>query len=226
MVQGEAVRSFTMMFLEMWNAEQYNVTEDFGKYLNVPVHRHPVSGDGFVIPYGDSPLDTENVGEEVYMDILNTAQNYVHIMTPYLILDNEMLTALKFAAKRGVEVKIIMPHIPDKKYAFVLAKTYYNELLDSGVQIYEFEPGFVHAKVFVSDDEKAVVGTINLDYRSLYLHFECAVMLYRNAEIPMVERDFQETLKQCITVTKDDYKKQKLFDKIEGKVLRLMAPLM
>ncbi|MDO5424481.1 MAG: cardiolipin synthase [Eubacteriales bacterium] len=226
MVKGEAVRSFTMMFLEMWNAERLNSTDDYARYLNVPVERTPEEGDGFVLPYGDSPLDNENVGEAMYMDILNTAKHYVHIMTPYLILDNEMITALKYAAKRGVDVKIIMPHIPDKKYAFVLAKTYYNELLDSGVQIYEFEPGFVHAKSFVSDDEKAVVGTINLDYRSLYLHFECAVMLYQNAAIPSVEEDFQETLKQCITVTKEDYKKQKWYEKMGGKVLRLIAPLM
>ena len=109
-------------------------------------------------------------------DPLVHAKDYVHIMTPYLILSNEMITALTYAAKRGVDVKIIMPHIPDKWYAFVLAKTYYNELLDAGVKIYEYTPGFVHAKVFTSDDEKAVVGTINLDYRSLYLHFECACL--------------------------------------------------
>ena len=147
-------------------------------------------------------------------------------MTPYLILDTEMMTALKFAAKRGVEVIIIMPHVPDKWYAFVLAKTYYNELLDAGVQIYEYTPGFVHAKVFTSDDRKAVVGTINMDYRSLYLHFECAAFLYENSEIPAVENDFQETLKKCQKITQEDYKKQKSFDKIAGSILRVFAPLM
>ena len=119
-----------------------------------------------------------------------------------------------------------MPHIPDKWYAFVLAKTYYNELLDAGVQIYEFIPGFVHAKVFTSDDRKAVVGTINLDYPSLYLHFECAAYMYKNSEIPKIEKDFQDTLRQCQQMSQEDYKKQPLFNRIAGKVLRLFAPLM
>lgn len=200
--------------------------DTYDKYLTAAANREPKPGDGFVMPYGDSPVDSENVGETVYMDILNTAKRYVHIMTPYLILDNEMLTALKYAAKRGIDVKIIMPHIPDKWYAFVLAKTYYNELLESGVKIYEFVPGFVHAKSFTSDDEKAVVGTINLDYRSLYLHFECAVMLYRNEAVAAVEKDFQDTLDKCIAVTPDDFGNQPLRDQIAGKVFRLLAPLM
>ena len=124
---------------------------------------------GFVMPYADSPLDGENVGESVYLDILGRSRRYVHITTPYLILDDTTLAALKFAAKRGVEVIIIMPHIPDKLYAYLLARSYYAELLRAGVQIYEYTPGFIHAKMFTSDDEKAVVGTINLDFRSLYL---------------------------------------------------------
>lgn len=178
-----------------------------------------------MIPYGDSPIDGEHVGKMVYMDILNTSKRYVHIMTPYLILDNEMMTALKFAAKRGVEVIIIMPHVPDKWYAFVLAKTYYNELLDAGVQIYEYTPGFVHAKVFTSDDRKAVVEP------STWTTAACIFILnvqlfYENSEIPAVENDFQETLKKCQKITQEDYKKQKSFDKIAGRILRVFAPLM
>ena len=226
MLEGDAVRSFTLMFLEMWNVAKSEKVEEFDPYLDVIYEREKHSGEGFVIPYGDSPIDGEHVGKMVYMDILNTSKRYVHIMTPYLILDNEMMTALKFAAKRGVEVIIIMPHVPDKWYAFVLAKTYYNELLDAGVQIYEYTAGFVHAKVFTSDDRKAVVGTINMDYRSLYLHFECAAFLYENSEIPAVENDFQETLKKCQKITQEDYKKQKSFDKIAGSILRVFAPLM
>lgn len=225
MVQGDAVRSFTLMFLEMWNVDKHWEKESFDKYLDVERIGLP-DADGFVIPYGDSPLDNEQVGESVYMDILYTAKEYVHIMTPYLILDHDMITALTYAAKRGVEVIIIMPHIPDKKYAFLLAKTYYGELMDAGVQIYEFTEGFVHAKVFTSDDRKAVVGTINMDYRSLYLHFECAVYLYRNAAIPSVEEDFQKTLGQCQRVTREDVKNQPLKNRVAGKVLRLVAPLM
>ena len=139
---------------------------------------------GYVLPYGDSPFDNERVGESVYLDIINRASRYVYIMTPYLIIDGEMTTALTFAAKRGVDVRIILPHIPDKKVAFALAYTHYRELIRAGVSIYEYTPGFVHAKVFLSDDSKAVVGSINLDYRSLYLHFECAAYL---KDVPAID---------------------------------------
>ena len=224
MIKGEAVRSFTWMFLQLWDIEVKE--EDFGKYLNVKQPALAAVSDGYVIPYGDSPLDKENVGELVYMDILNTAKDYVHIMTPYLIIDNEMITALTYAAKRGVDVKIIMPDIPDKPYAFALAKTYYPELIRAGVKIYQYVPGFVHAKVFTSDNTKAVVGTINLDYRSLYLHFECAAMMYQVKEVEKIEEDFQETLKQCREITLETLKKEKLWTKIYGRFLRLFAPLM
>ena len=150
-----------------------------------------------MIPYGDCPLDRDKVGERVYMDILNRATKYVHIMTPYLILDSEMETALCFAAERGVEVKLILPGIPDKNAPYALAKMHYASLLDSGVQIYEYTPGFVHAKVFVSDDKEAVVGTINLDYRSLYHHFECATWMYGVPCIGEIEEDFASTLLKC-----------------------------
>ena len=172
------------------------------------------------------PLDDEILGEQVYIDILFNAKKYVHIMTPYLILDHEMLTALTYAAKRGVDVKIIMPGIPDKAYAFALAKTYYPELLRAGVKIYQYKPGFVHAKSFTSDDCKGVVGTINLDYRSLFLHFECAVYLYQVPQIADVEADFQETLKDCREISMEDWKNEKFITKLTGRVLRLIAPLM
>lgn len=224
MIKGEAVRSFTWMFLQLWDIDAKE--EEYGKYLDV--NQPVISGgaDGYVMPYGDSPLDKENVGELVYMDILNTARDYVHIMTPYLIIDNEMITALTYAAKRGVDVTIIMPDIPDKPYAFALAKTYYPELIRAGVKIYQYVPGFVHAKVFTSDNTKAVVGTINMDYRSLYLHFECAAMMYKVKEIDKIEEDFQETLKQCREITLETLKSEKLWTKFYGRFLRLFAPLM
>lgn len=223
MIKGDAVRSFTLMFLQMWDL---GVRMDlYQQYLNVKQPKLEAAS-GYIQPYGDSPLDKENVGELVYMDILNTAEEYVHIMTPYLILDNEMITALTYAAKRGVDVKIIMPDIPDKRYAFALAKTYYPVLLKAGVRIFQYVPGFVHAKVFSSDNTKAVVGTINLDYRSLYLHFECAVLMYKVPEIKKVEEDFQETLKKCREITMEDYWREKLITRFCGHVLRLFAPLM
>lgn len=224
MMEGEAVQNLTILFLQMWNITQRQ-PEDYKKYLT------PKSLDikrelGFVLPYGDSPFDKETIGEQVYFHILNHAKKYVHIMTPYLILDNEMLTTLTFAAKCGIEVIIIMPHIPDKWYAFVLAKTYYEELMEAGVQIYEYTPGFVHAKVFVSDNDTATVGTINLDYRSLYHHFECGAFIYNNPAVWDVERDFQETLKKCEKVTLTTLKSRSLIERLVGRVLRLIAPLM
>lgn len=227
MVKGDAVTSFTMMFLQMWNITEKE-PEDYGRYLRDPEFFYPpeLSMEGFVIPYGDSPLDQETVGELVYLDIINTARNYVHIMTPYLILNYELVQALQFAAKRGVETIIIMPHIPDKEYAFLLAKAHYEELIRAGVQIYEYTPGFVHAKVFTSDDEKAVVGTINMDYRSLYLHFECAAYIYRNEVIKDVERDFMETLAKSQVITLEECRHYPWYKKFAGRVLRLFAPLM
>lgn len=178
------------------------------------------------MPYGDCPLDGEKVGEKVYMDILYRARSYVHIMTPYLILDDELEAALVYAAQRGVDVKIILPGIPDKKVAYALAKTHYKALIRAGVKLYEYTPGFVHAKVFVSDDEKAVVGTINLDYRSLYHHFECATYLYRCKCISEIEADYQETLLKCREVTPETIRQEKLSYKVMGAVLKAIAPLM
>ena len=224
MLRGDAVQSFTMIFLQMWNVEERR-PEKYMRYLT-PKRSELHRGMGYVIPYGDSPFDNENVGEEVYFHILNHAKKYVHIMTPYLILDNEMIITLTRAAKSGIEVVIIMPHIPDKWYAFAVAKTYYKELIESGVQIYEYTPGFVHAKVFVSDDDTATVGTINLDYRSLYLHYECGVFIYNNPEVDKIEADFRNTLVKCHKVTLVEAKERSMLTKVTGHVLRLVAPLM
>ena len=224
MLRGDAVQSLTMIFLQMWNVDERGV-DTYARY-QTPKRGGLYREMGYVIPYADSPFDNENVGEEVYFHILNHAKKYVHIMTPYLILDNEMLTTLIRAAKSGIEVIIIMPHIPDKWYAFAVAKTYYKELIQGGVQIYEYTPGFVHAKVFVSDDDTATVGSINLDYRSLYLHFENGVFIYNNSEVDRVERDFQQTLVRCHKVTLTEVKNMTAFTKISGQVLKLFAPLM
>ncbi len=222
-VDGQAAKSFTLMFLQMWNMDEKMAQYD--KYLSGDFNRLPLQ-QGYVIPYADSPLDHERVGEMLYLDILNRAEEYVHIMTPYLILDSEMITALTFAAKRGVQVQIIMPHVPDKEYAFSLAKTYYRQLMNAGVEIYEYEPGFVHAKVFVSDDRKAVVGTVNLDYRSLYHHFECGLYMQENEEIAAIEQDFLDTREKCIKMERDFWKKEPVLRRITGLVLKIVAPLM
>ena len=222
MLKGPAARSFTLMFLQMWyiGAE----TADYDTWLNVPVDDE--EANGCVMPYCDCPLDEYKAGEAVYIDILYRATDYVHMMSPYLILDGELITALSFAAQRGVDVKLILPGIPDKKIAYSLAKTHYRTLHEAGVKIYEYTPGFVHAKVFVSDDTKAVVGTINLDYRSLYHHFECATYMYKTDCVAEIEKDFQDTLSKCRTVTTESIKNEKFFYKFFGSLTKMIAPLM
>ena len=224
MLEGEGVRSLTALFLQQWSILQQPEMEQF---LNDPIPV-PENAKGFVTPYGDCPLDGERVGEMVYIDLLNRAQRYAHIMTPYLILDGEMEMALRFAAERGVDVHLILPGVPDKKFAYALAKTHYAALLRSGVKISEWTPGFVHAKVFVVDDREAVVGTINLDYRSLYHHFENAVWMVDTACILDIERDFQTTLEQCRRVepTLESIWQHKPLLRAMGVVLKTIAPLM
>lgn len=221
-LEGEAVKSFTVMFLQMWNLTEKG-REEYEKYILPPNSFH--EGEGFVIPYNDDPTNRINIAESVYLDIINQSKRYVHIMTPYFIIDNEMMTALTFAARRGVDVKIILPHIPDKKTVFAIARTYYPQLLAAGVKIYEYKPGFVHAKEFVSDDVKAVVGTINLDFRSLYEHFECATYIYKNPVVNKIEEDYQDTLKKCIKVDYQYYIDMPIFYRLFGQICRLLGPL-
>ena len=223
MLKGEAAKSFTLMFLQMWELDE--AKEESSKFLSYPTALHK-QAEGYVIPYGDCPLDNDKLGERVYMDILNRSLEYVHIMTPYLILDGELETALKFAAERGVEVALVLPGIPDKAVPYALAKTHYASLLESWVKIYEYTPGFVHAKVFVSDGVEAVVGTINLDYRSLYHHFECATYLYRVGCIGEIEADFQDTIAKSRQVTKETVRREKWQVKLTGRLMKAIAPLM
>lgn len=224
MVKGDAARSFTMMFLQMWHAEE-GTEEDYERYLRIPHGNDEL--DGYIMPYGDNPFDADRIGESVYLDLINTAEEYVHIMTPYLIIDDQMVSAMAFAAKSGVDVKIIMPHIPDKWSAYTLARTYYEELIRSGVKIYEYTPGFIHSKVFVSDNKKATVGTVNLDYRSLYLHFECGVYIYGGHVIDEIDRDFDETLEKSHLITLEAARDISFIQKFVGRFcLRLFAPLL
>jgi len=221
MLRGKAVSSFTLMFLQMWN-----LVEPKPEFPPELLKSPGVEAEGYVMPFADSPLDADKAGESVYMDFLNRARDYVHVMTPYLILDGELETALKYAAQRGVDVKLILPGIPDKKLAYSLAKSHYAALADAGVKIYEYTPGFVHAKVFVSDDERAVVGTINLDYRSLYHHFECGTYLYKVPCISEIEQDFQDTLKKSTFVTPEMINPGNRGYRIMGALLKIIAPLL
>lgn len=222
MLEGEGVRTMTALFLQMWSIQR---EPEFAQFLTRPLPE--TQANGFVIPYGDCPLDGERVGEMVYIDLLNRARRSVHIITPYLILDGELETALRFAAERGVDVHLILPGKPDKWFAYALAKTHYLPLLSSGVKISEWVPGFTHAKVMIMDGQEAVVGTINLDYRSLYHHFENAVWMRGVDCLPRIEADFQDTLAQCRTVepTRQSVWQGKKLLHLVGMVLKFIAPL-
>jgi len=221
-VYGNAVNSFTRIFLEMWHINSKTLPDS--SYF---VKNEPAFKDGsYVIPYSDCPLDSYKTGERVYIDILNRARSYVYIMTPYLILDGQMQTALTFAAERGVDVRLILPGIPDKRTAYALAKTHYKALVASGVKIYEYSPGFVHSKVFLADGNEAVVGSINLDYRSLYHHFECAAYIYGSPAISDIKADFDSTFPQCREVSVQSIKKESPLMKLAGFLLKVIAPLM
>ena len=223
-VKGKAAWSFTMMFLEMWELCREE-REEAEKFFPESGYFNETGEDGFVLPYADSPMDDENVGEHVYLQILNSAKDYVYICTPYLIVDDSMVSALCLAAKSGVDVRIITPHIWDKALIHMTTRSYYRELIQRGVKIYEYSNGFMHSKTFVSDDSTATVGTTNLDFRSLYLHFECGVWMYGSKAVMQVKNDFLATLKQCHQIQPEECKGN-LITRLFQNFLRVFAPLM
>ncbi len=224
MVQGKAAWSFTLMFLEMWEICT-GCNENYALFY--PGHNtfREIQTDGFVQPYADSPMDTENVGEHVYLQILNQAQDYVYINTPYLIIDDSMVSALCLTAKRGVDVRIVTPHKWDKWFVHMTTRSYYRELIKAGVKIYEYTNGFIHSKTFVCDDRTATVGTTNLDFRSLYLHFECGALLLDSSAVKEVKEDFLNTLEICQPITEKDCSTNVVMRLFQD-ILRLFAPLM
>lgn len=225
MLKGDAVWSFTILFLSIWDFIK-GEKENYDKYFPNIHRKEKLKSSGYVQPYSDSPLDNEAVGETVYMNLINRANKYVYITTPYLILDNEMVTALSNASKSGVDVRIITPGIPDKKIVNEVTKAYYDVLIENGVKIYEYTKGFIHAKTFIVDDIYATVGTVNLDYRSLYLHFECGVLLYKTESIKDIKNDYEETLKVSKKIKFHENKIRGWFNHIKRGVLKILAPLM
>lgn len=228
LLQGEAVWSFTMMFLQMWSLEfpdelSGNMLQPYRPHV---YHPENFCSDGYVQPYSDSPMDDESVGENVYINLINKAQKYIYINTPYLIVDNEMATALTLAAKSGIDVRIVTPHHPDKWYVHMVTRAYYKDFIQSGIKIYEYTPGFIHSKTVAVDDEYATVGTINFDYRSLFLHFECGVLIFRNGAVQEIKEDFLQTLKVCHQVTSAECRERKWYKRFLGSILKLFAPLM
>lgn len=225
MLKGEAVWNLTVMFLSVWTYTT-GTKEDYNAYRPHIYQKEAIKAAGYVQPFSDSPLDQEAVGETVYLNLINKAKKYIYINTPYLIIDNEMVTALSMAAKSGVDVRIVTPHIADKWYVHAVTRAYYEILLESGVKIYEYTPGFIHAKTFVVDDLYSVVGTINLDYRSLYLHFECGVWLYKTESVYAIKEDFLKTLEVCESISVEACRQLPWYKKIGRSILRVFAPLM
>lgn len=220
-IKGDAVLNFSIMFLSIWNAYLPEENLDIKKYIpSIKVS----NTFGYVQPFSDSPLDNETVSENLYMDILWQAKEYVYIFSPYLIIDNEMSVALTMAAKRGVDVRLVLPKIPDKKTVYHLAQSYFKQLIQEGIRIYLYTPGFIHAKSYVSDDKIAVVGTINMDYRSLYLHFECGTLLIDNDVIFDIKDDCLKTFEISEEVSLDKINKGIIFNLYQA-VLRVLSPL-
>ncbi len=222
MLEGSAAKSFQRMFLQLWCLQDKEFSLPEAPLGTAPI----IEGKGFSLPYFEDPLGDEQVARQVYIDILNRAERYVHIMTPYLIMDNELESALKYAAKRGVDVQMLLPAVSDNKIAHILAKGHFSALHEAGVQLYEYTPGFVHAKVVVADDREAVVGTVNFDYRSLYHHFECAVYMHGTPCIADIAKDFEDSTAKSKAVTAESIKNEKLYYKIGARLLKIFAPLM
>lgn len=226
-LEGHAVASFINMFISLWDYSTGENTDLNSLYDKKDIEKNSNIKEelGVVIPFSETPIE-ESTSENMYLNMIRRANRYIYITTPYLIITWEMENALISAAKTGVDVRIITPHIPDKKYVHLLTRSFYKRLIDNGVKIYEFEKGFIHTKNFVCDDEFVVIGSINLDYRSLYLHFECAVWTFGTPIIKDVKRDFERTLKKSIAITPEWIKKRKLITRILQSLLKLFAPLM
>ncbi|MEG1872721.1 MAG: cardiolipin synthase [Ruthenibacterium sp.] len=221
MIKGDAVYSLTSTFFQMWSFVSGEMP-DYNAYLPQQV----CVTDGFVQPYADTPMDDENVSESAYLNIINRAQRYVYITTPYLVIDYEMQSALSLAAKSGVDVRIVVPGIPDKPYVYLLTRSYYRQLLLAGVKIYEYTPGFLHAKMYVSDDNVAIVGSANMDFRSLYLHFENCCAFYGGAIITDVREDVRGCFDASREITMTDVNRTPWFRRTLQIFFRFFAPLM
>ena len=225
-VKGRAAYSFALMFLSMWDYIRRE-DDDLVAFRPESGALSGIADDGFVQPYYDSPADDEPVGERTYINMISRAKRYVYICTPYLVVDNEIMNALASAASCGVDVRIITPHIPDKWYVHLVTRSYYAPLLRAGVKVYEYTPGFIHSKTFVCDDDFGICGTINLDYRSLFLHHECAVWMYKSSAVADMKAAFLDTVEKSMEITPEIYSRRRSWlVRLGQSVLRVLAPLM
>lgn len=224
-IKGEAVGAFTTMFLQNWNLN--SATEDtYDSYIENVVHTAQISKKGVVIPYGDDAYNKLDIAEDLYISIINNAKDYVYITTPYVILDSNLQDAILLALRRGVQITLIVPSRPDHLISFCIGKTFLKTLVDEGAMVYLYNKGFIHAKTFVSDDKIATIGSVNLDYRSLYHNFECGVVMNEVPVIADIKKDFEKTLEDCSFMTAESYKKIPKILRFIGRIFRIFAPLL
>ena len=220
-IEGTSVESYILMFLEIWNALKEK-DNNLSKFIE---EEKELDSKGYIIPFSDSPLDKEYVGKSVYLNMINNSKEYLYITSPYLIIDTDVIESLTLASKRGVDVRIITPAIPDKKLVFLLTRSYYHELIKGGVKIYEYTPGFIHSKMMVSDNKIATIGSFNLDSRSLYLSFECGTLLYNVDSIKDIKKDIDEIIKVSREI-KHKETNRNILTRLCTSILRLFAPLL
>lgn len=229
MIRGEAVSNFTLMFLQMWNHDEKKSNDDL-KYLKEAhdAETETTDTEGYFLAYGESPFDGDEVAKRVYLDMIQSATDYIYIMTPYLVLDDEMIDNITYAAKRGVTVRILLPHIYDKQTAYLAARTDFRTYLESGIEIYEFTPGFVHSKVVLVDDKKATVGTVNMDFRSFYLNFECGLYVYNHRQVlEDIHKDFMHSFEQSERITLLGFENNyPWYKRLAGALLNILSPLL
>ena len=222
-ITGESIKSFIVMFFKMWNLNKKNRTD----YKDLIEKIKPTEeNNGFIIPYSDSPQNKKNPAQNTYINIINNSKKYVYIMTPYLILDNETNQALINASYSGIDIRIMTPRIPDKKLVNACTKSFYGQLLEAGIKIYEYDPGFIHSKIIVSDDNVATIGTTNFDFRSFYLNYECGIWIHNTKEEEKIKQDFINNIQKCTEIKLETWKNRKLTTKIVEAILRLISPLL
>ena len=222
-IQGQAVHTMLQLFLQTWNIKTKNADQDL-LFLKGSYPEYEESG--ITIPYGDDFYNNKDIAENIYLYIINNAKSYLNITTPYILIDNQLQEAILFAVERGVEVSIILPSVPDHFLAFSIGKTFLETFVNSGVKVYLYKKGFIHAKTFISDNQIATVGTVNLDYRSLFHHFENGVVFIDSPVVAATKKDFDNTLQDCYLMQKDDYKKIPLYIRFHGRLFRIFAPLL
>lgn len=222
-IEGEAVWSLTMMYLR--TLETINKKNIDYKWYKANFEELK-NDTGYLLPLSDGPDNRKSPIENTYIQTINYAKNYVYITTPYFIISEQLLTAILNSARGGVDVRVIVPHIPDKKLVYLATRSYYEVLLEAGVKVYEYKPGFIHSKTFVTDNHTSIVGTANLDFRSMHLNFEDIVWTYKTGEEEKIKRDFEKMLKDCIEIDLDTWKARSRLTKMAEAVVAAFAPML